>query len=149
MDKEISTGTNGSTSSGEIVASRAMSAYQMKQAGMPLSEIAEKLGYPSAVDVSHAISSRMATERNYLTSSERESLLTLQVARYETVLSAHWAAMQMADPASSNIVLKALSDLNKVLGLYEVSTTVDKMQVLVIGGSEADYINTLKKAVDG
>jgi hypothetical protein len=150
MDKEISTETPTSTpQKGETLPSRQIAAYELKQSGLSLSEIADRLGYASAAEVTQSIRQRMSAERQFMTDVEREGLLTLQAARYEAVLSAHWTAMQMGDPASSNIVLKALADLNRILGLNEITAQVDKMQVLVIGGAEADYIHQLKLAVDG
>lgn len=129
----------------ERVDSLGVAAYQLRQAGKPLYEIAETLDMTEN-EVVLAINNRMKTERSLITSHEREGIINLEAARYDAIINAHWANAMMADDKSSQIVLKAMHQYEQLMQLNAVDPEASKSTVLVIGGQEQSYIQALKEA---
>ena len=129
--------------------SRPLQAYRMKLAGRPLAEIAEELGYGSPSAVANAITTETKRQIAMVSSEDRESLLQLQNDRYEYLLSKVWPSVEHGDLGSIEMARKLIGDLTKLHQLDALDTSSKTMQVLVVGGAEADYVESLKKMVEG
>ena len=121
----------------------------MKLAGRPLAEIAEELGYGSPAAVANAITAETKRQVAMVASEDREALLQLQHDRYEYLLSKVWASVEHGDLGSIEMARKLIGDLTKLHQLDALDTSSKTMQVLVVGGAEADYVESLKKMVEG
>lgn len=129
----------------QVVDSRAVAAYKLRLEGKPLYDIADALDMTES-QVELAINNRMKTERTLISSKEREGIISLQDARYEAIIAAHWANMLAADDKSTALVLKAMHQKEQLLQLASLDPETSQSTVLVIGGQEASYIKALKEA---
>lgn len=129
----------------QIYDSRAVEAFKLRAEGKPLWEIAEEMDLTES-EVVHLINNRMKTERSLITTEERQGIIAIQQARYETIIRANWQMMVNGDDKAANIVLKAMAQLEGLNKLHEVDPEASKSTVLVIGGAEQSYIQALKEA---
>ena len=83
------------------------------------------------------------------TAADRSDLLALQDARYNYLLSKIWPQVEFGDLPSVEMARKLIGDLTKLHHLDAVDTATQTTQVLVIGGAEAEYVDALKKMVEG
>lgn len=130
---------------GEIVDSRAVAAFKLRLAGKPLWEIADELEMTED-DVIRAINTRMKTERSMISAGEREGIIHLQDARYEQIIASNWGMMAAGDDKAAQIILKAMHQKEQLLQLAALDPETSQRTVLVIGGKEADYVQSLKEA---
>ena len=133
---------------GEIVLTRAQEAYEMKLSGRTPREIADELGYESPMAVVNAIRSQMKSEASFLTDTDRQSLLQMEMDRLDRLLAKVWPSAMTGDPKSVEAALKITDRRIKITGLDAVDTTTQAHTVLVIGGQEQDYISKLKELAD-
>lgn len=124
-------------------------AYLLKVAGKRPDEIAEELGYPSGAALNKAILVAMNREALMTPPDERATLVQLQGDRLNFMLSRLWPAIEHGDPKSIDAGLRVLAMINKLHQLDTVDTAHQTMQVLVVGGAEADYIEKLKGLTHG
>lgn len=129
--------------------SRPLQAYRMKLAGRSLDDIADELGYGSPSAVANAITAETKRQVAMVSSEDRSSLLQLQHDRYEYLLSKVWASVEHGDLGSIEMARKLIADLTKLHQLDAIDTSTQTMQVLVVGGAEAEYVEQLKKMVEG
>ena len=130
---------------GEIVQSKVEAAYEMRLAGLSHSNIAEKLGYGSRMEVARAIQERMKSDATRLTIEDRESILTMELDRLDRLRSRHWEAAMMGDLRSGEMLLKISDRVMKLTGIDAIDTATQSKAVLVIGGLEKDYVQALKE----
>lgn len=128
--------------------SRPLQAYRMQMAGRSLAEIAEALGYGSPQAVHNAITAETRRLVAMSDAEERSNLLQLQDARYNYLLSKVWPQVEFGDLAAIEMARKLIGDVSKLHHLDAVDTQTQTTQVLVIGGAEADYVESLKRMVE-
>lgn len=121
----------------------------MQLAGRSLGEIATELGYNSPAAVLNAINAETGRLVAMETAADRSDLLALQDARYNYLLSKIWPQVEFGDLPSVEMARKLIGDLTKLHHLDAVDTATQTTQVLVIGGAEAEYVDALKKMVEG
>lgn len=123
---------------------KAVRAYDLRQQGKSLYEIAETLEIKSAQEVAQVLSERFSYDAGFLSTSERESILALELARCDKLQSAAWEEAMTGEPRAIDSVLKVMAHRAKLVGLEKVDPVVQKNLVLVMGEKEADYIQALK-----
>lgn len=133
---------------GEIVRSKAMAAYEMRLAGRTHAEIADELGYTSAVEVAQALRSRFKSEAARLTTEDRESIMQMELDRLDRLRSKHWEAAMLGDLRSGEMLLKITDRMIKITGIDGIDTTTQQHAVLVVGGLEQDYVSKLKELME-
>lgn len=124
-------------------------AFKMRLYGKSLTEICEALPYEDTHAIVEDLRKRFEVESEFLTATGRESLLLLQIARLELLLTGTMPSAELGDPGSTNTALKIIDMISKHANLYEPDTERGQHTVLVIGGHEADYVEKLKKAIGG
>lgn len=134
---------------GEItdLESRTEEAYKLRVQGYDSNEIAERLMMTPA-SVRELINRRMKREANLITNEERQGILHLELARLDALQAAHWEAAMFGDPKSTDAVLKIIALRSKLTNLDIVDPEALRAQVLVVGGSEEDYVRALQRAQD-
>lgn len=133
---------------GALVNSRAEQAYELKLAGMPLREIADRLGYASAHEVTTAIAAQMRIDAKFLSEAGRTGILQMEMDRLDRLQEKLWPAAMMGDPKSVDAVLHVMDRRIKITGIDAVDASTQQHTVLVVGGNEADYISKLKELTD-
>ena len=133
---------------GEVFESRAVQAYLMKQAGHTLREIADDLGYATDEEVAHAIKERLKTEAKHITSAGRAGLLQLEIDRLEALHKAYWRGALAGDREDAKFVLQVADRLIKLTQLDSLDTATQQARVLVVSGSEQDYVEKLKELTE-
>lgn len=130
---------------GALVSSRAEQAYEMKLSGKTLSAIADELGYRSTIEVAQALSSQMKQDAEYMTESGRMGILQMENDRLDRLLEKCWPSAMLNDFRSIESVLHIMDRRIKINRLDAVDTATQQHTVLVVGGSEQDYVNRLKE----
>jgi hypothetical protein len=133
---------------GEVVATRAMEAYQRKMAGWTLREIADDLGYASDVEVANAITRQMKSEAKFLTDAGRAGILQLEIDRLEALHRAYFQSAVNGDREDAKFVLSVADRLIRLTQLDSIDTKTQQAQVLVISGQEEDYVAKLKELTE-
>jgi hypothetical protein len=131
---------------GEGVRSRAWQAYQLKMAGLDLPEIALRLNYPTGAAVAKAINDEIRREARSLKTESRTELLDLELDRLNYMLSKIWQQIEYGDLNSIRTGMAIIAQRTKLLGLDLPDASTQQQTVLVVSGSEADYIKALQAA---
>jgi predicted DNA-binding protein (UPF0251 family) len=121
--------------------------YRLKVKGLSTQQIAEAMGI-SAKEVANAVNTRLKIELSMITSEDREGMLKLEMDRYDALQAAHWDMAMAGDPASSNIVIKVFAERAKRLQMDALDPTTQHQTILVVAGSEQEYIKSLQEADD-
>lgn len=137
------------TVDGEIVESRAVKAYQLKRAGYSLSEICEELKYNTPGEVTQAINAQVKYEASYLTDSQRESILGMEMARLDELYKAFYPSAMYGDPKAGDMCLKISDRRMKWAGMDMPDMSAGQAQILVIGGEQQNYLDKLKELSGG
>lgn len=132
----------------ELVESKAEAAYRMVRAGKSLSDVAQHLGYGSGEAVHHAITHRVATDGAFMAPGRRQSILEMELVRLEELREHHYEAAMTGDLRSAEILLKIHDRVVKVVGGDKLDTETQQHTVLVVGGKEADYLQSLKELAE-
>jgi hypothetical protein len=119
-------------------------AYELRTQGKSLYEIAEALEIRSSTEVATLLEERFNYDAGYLTASERESILALELARCDRLQAACWEEAMLGDPKAIDSSIKVMTHRAKLLGLEKVDPAVQKNLVLVMGEREQDYIAALQ-----
>lgn len=120
----------------------------MKLAGRTLQEIADELGYRSTTEVAHALTTNLRSEAAYITEAGRAGMLQMELDRLDRLQARCWPSAMTGDPKSVEAVLKIMDRRIRITGLDSVDTASQQRTVLVIGGSEQDYVQKLKELAD-
>lgn len=149
MDEEASTPEEhpelAEVMEGALVASRAEEAYQLKLRGLPLSEIADTLGFANDGEVCHAINAMLKGQAQFVSSVGRNGFLQIELDRLEALQAKLWPSAMQADLQSVDRILKIMDRRAKYLGLDSIDTATQQHTVLVLGEQEGDYIERLKE----
>lgn len=122
-----------------------LEAYRLRSKGMEWSEIAGLTGYPSGTSCKMAVQAWL--QQAALTESEEER----QLAFAEEISRLNRLQMEWWDEATSGknldaakFVLQVIAYRSKLRNLEKPVTERDTGQVLVIAGSEEEYVSKLK-----
>lgn len=127
--------------------SRAEVAYMMKRRGLTLSEVADELQC-SPEDVSALIRARFKAEAEHLTSEDRFNILQMENDRLDMYLSKLWPSIEYGDLKSIALALNIHDRKMKANYLDRPDSQTQASTILVIGGAEESYIDSLKAAVE-
>lgn len=119
--------------------------YDLRVKGLTVTEIADHMGISEA-EVANAINTRLKIELSMITSEDREGMLKLEMDRYDALQKAHWDMAMAGDPASSNIVLKIFAERAKRMQMDALDPQQHQNTILVVAGSEQEYIKSLQEA---
>jgi hypothetical protein len=134
---------------GQLVRSKAWHAYQLKLAGLSLSEIAGHLNYTSGAVVAKAIKDEMISAARDIEPETRESLLDLEIERLNFAQSKIWMAVEAGDVKAIELLLKIVTLRAKLQGVDVLDASKGQQTVLVVGGSEGEYVAKLKLVAGG
>jgi hypothetical protein len=129
---------------GQLGKPKAWHAYQLKLAGLSLSEIADRLKYTSGGAVAKAIKDEMLRNAQDTEPETRETILDLEIARLDYMQARLWMGVEAGDPKAIESVLKIITLRARLRGLDQVDATKGQHTVLVVGGSEKEYVDGLK-----
>lgn len=130
---------------GAVVNSRAVDAYQLRRQGKRLSQIADDLGYSDAKEVLRAIAEQMKVEAEMLTTMDRHGILQMENDRLDELQAVYYQSALLGDFDSLKAVLTIIDKRIKINKLDAVDTQDQQHTVLVVGGTEADYVAKLKE----
>jgi len=133
---------------GTLVRSRAWHAYQLKMAGLSLAEIAERQGFSSPGAVAKAIKDEIMSAAREIPKEDRDTILQLEMDRLNFAQSKIWPSVEYGDLKAIETLLKIIQVRSKLQGLDMIDPTSGTNTVLVVGGSEADYIERLRNLAD-
>lgn len=128
-----------------VVAENGEEAYAMKRKGMSIRAIAQHFE-TTPKTVYDWINTRMKTEVGLITAEERSGILQLELDRLDDLQAAHWESAMYGDPKSTEAVLKVMGLRHKLLNLDALDPETQRQQVLVVAGSEAEYLKALQQA---
>jgi|SRR4051812_3718267 hypothetical protein len=129
---------------GTLTQSKPWHAYQLKMAGLSLNEIADRLNYTSGAAVAKAIKDEMIRDARDIEPETRETMLDLEIARLNYMQSKVWLGVEAGDPKSIDAALKIIALRTRLTGLDQVDATAGQQTVLVVGGSEGEFVEKLK-----
>lgn len=124
---------------------KAWQAYQFKLAGMTLTEIKERLGYRNNAAVAKAISEEMRANAQKLGKDDRETILSIEMARLEFMLNRIWEQVNYGDLKAVDAAVKIIALQARLTQLDQIDAATHTATVLVVGGQEGDYIQKLKE----
>lgn len=120
-------------------------AYNLKMAGLSMTEIADRLDYPSANAVTMAIRNHIQSDARGQTSEFRQNLLQLELDRLDYMLSRIWPQIEHGDLKAVDTGIKIVQTQSRIAGVDQADASQHVQQVLVISGEEKDYIAKLKE----
>ena len=118
--------------------------YQLRLKGNNDRQIANELEI-SVEQVRHTLKVRLNLELDHESPEKRMSILQLERERLDHVLAAHWDMMEAGDRVSTEAVLKTIALRIKLEKLDQLDPETQQSTVLVIAGSERDYIQGLRR----
>ena len=126
---------------------KAVLAFQLRKTGASYELIAEKLGYANATSAQGAINNRI---RQYYKPDDVEEVVAMELARLDALQLVAWRRVQDGDLNAMDRILKIMERRAKYLGLDKAEPVNEggtvTTNVLVIGGSETEYVEQLKQA---
>lgn len=134
-------------SSSPVVMSRAEVAYMMRRKGLTLSEVAEEL-HCTPEDVTKLIRARFKSEAEHLSSEDRMNILQMENDRLDFYLKQLWPSIEYGDAKSIALALNIHDRKMKANYLDRPDSQTQSSTILVIGGQEESYIDSLKAAVE-
>lgn len=135
------------SSSPDIVMSRAEVAYMMKRKGLTLSEVADEL-HCTPEDVTKLLRARFKSEAEHLTSEDRMNILQMENDRLDYYLKQLWPSIEYGDVKAIALALNVHDRKMKANYLDRPDSQTQASTILVIGGQEDSYIESLKNAVE-
>lgn len=120
-------------------------AYNLKMAGLSMSEIAERLEYPSANAVVMAIRAHIQEDARGQTSEFRQNLLQMELDRLDFMLSRIWPQIEHGDLKAVDSGIKIVQTQARIAGIDQIDASTKVQTVLVVGGEERDYVAKLKE----
>lgn len=122
-------------------------AYMMKRRGMSLSDIAEELSCEPQ-DVNRMIRARFKRESEEMTSEDRLNILQMENDRLDYYLKQLWPSIEFGDLKSITVALSIHDRKMKANYLDRPDSQAQNTTILVVGGAEDDYIESLKAAAE-
>lgn len=119
--------------------------YRLRVKGLSPAQVAEAMDI-SVSQVAGAINTRLKLELSMITSEDREGMLKLEMDRYDALQAAHWDMAMAGDPQSSNIVIKIFAERAKRMQMDLLDPSTSQQTILVVAGSEQEYIKSLQQA---
>jgi hypothetical protein len=118
--------------------------YHLKLGGMDFVEIAQR--YQITTDVA------MQKYRSYLVEAaktfggdQRDMVVQTELARLDSLQQTYWHSALQGERADGEFVLKVMAHRMKLLGLDQLQADTKQQiaQVLVVGGSQQEFIDAL------
>lgn len=128
------------------VMTRAEVAARMRLRGMQPVEIAQEL-HCQVADVGVMVRAHYDQEITEENPEDRESVLNLQVARYEYMMTKLWDQIEYGEVKAILAGMQLVDRIVKLKRLDEQDASAGQSTILVIGGAESDYIDDLKAMV--
>lgn len=133
----------GKTSPKRINAQERMrQAWELRKAGVSYEDIAERLNYSSRSAAYKAVKSVM----DRVTTETGKELRTLHTERLNTMLMVAWREVQQGDLRAIDVAMRIMERQAAMGGIDAPVQTVQHNHVMVVGGSESDYIKALQEA---
>lgn len=150
MGRPVSTNLHPSQSTKRRVLNRSTvvddeEIYKAKIKGQTNQQIADELRI-SLEQVRHALSTRMDIELSRESPESRLSILNLERERLDHIQAAHWEMAMAGDRISTDAVLKVIALRIKLEKLDQLDPETQANTVLVVAGSEREYIQALKES---
>jgi hypothetical protein len=119
-------------------------AHKLRIAGNTWHDIAMQMNYPNAASAAMAVGHYLQRAAVQQSASHQQEALTLQVARYETVLTQWWdLGTTGKDEKAASILLRTLERLDRILRLTDADSVVAR-ETLVVSADPAEYLAQLK-----
>jgi hypothetical protein len=133
-------------------------AWELKRAGRSWWEIAETLQIPEARGKA-LVDKAIAAAADLVSEHEKRQLLVMEVERLDALQAAHWDSAtewtevagidgpQQQPPSvkAGEFILKVSAQRARLLGLDEAASTSVTSQTVIVGGTSAEYIDTLRQ----
>lgn len=120
-------------------------AYNLKMAGLSMTEIAERLDYPSTNAAVMAIRNHIQEDARGQSSEFRQNLLQMELDRLDFMLSRIWPQIEHGDLKAVDSGVKIIQTQARIAGIDQIDASTKVQQVLVVSGDEKDYISKLKE----
>lgn len=126
---------------------KAHMAFELRKAGAPYELIAEKLGYASGKSAENSIRRVL---RDKYDPDDVEDVVNMELARLDALQLVAWRRAKDGDLAAIDRILKIMERRSQYLGLDKKEPvsegTVTHNTAIFIGGSEEEYVESLKNA---
>jgi hypothetical protein len=126
-------------------------AYEMHIAGHSWPVIAEQVGYASAKVCHMAVTAYLQKAAVEQTPQRRREALELEAARLDALQNVYWERARGGDLKAGHFVLRIIAERIKLRAPTgkngAAAIDKDRERVLVIGGSEEEYVAQLKAIV--
>ena len=123
-------------------------AYLMKRRGLSLSDIATELHIDERTVVG-LINTQLKHEAELQTSEQRGFILAMENERLDYYLTKLWPSIEYGDPKAITAALAIHDRKMKANQLDKPDASTQQATVLVVGGAELDYVETLKQLAGG
>ena len=125
--------------------SRAEVAYMMRRRGLTLTEVAEEM-QTSIADIQALIRNRFKAEAEHMTSEDRMNILAMENDRLDYYLTKLMPSIEYGDVKAIALALNIHDRKMKANYLDRPDSSTQSSTILVIGGEENSYIESLKAA---
>ncbi len=129
---------------GQIV-DKQYEAHRLGVAGLTWRQIAKRLGYNNEAAAHRAVTTYLQSAAVLLSNQKKEEALNLSLTRLETLMHQHWQSALLGDDKAAGVVLKCITEINKILGLYEVKESSTVERFVVIQREAGSYEEQLKQ----
>lgn len=143
---EDDSNTSGAALEG-VISTRQEDAWNLRLQGKSLSEVADFLGVDED-QLSRDLTAEFKRQAKYVNTEDRTFLLQLELGRLEELHRAFYPGAIAGDEKCADQVFKAMDRRIKLLQFDSVDTATQAQTVLVIGGDEKSFIDSLKGIVE-
>lgn len=118
-------------------------ALELAMAGHDYQTIAERVGFANRGTSWRAVHDALAAQ----IAAHAAEYRALTAARLDALIAAHWEEATTArNPRSAEVVLKAVLQQSKLLGLDSLPTApAEQVRTVVVGGTSEEYIAALRQ----
>lgn len=120
-------------------------AYKLRQTGMSVFEIAERLQVTEAV-INSGINLTLRSAAELMTDGAKEDMLQMELDRLDQLQQALWQSAMAGDTRSADSILKVMDKRHKLLGLEARSEHTTNQAVVI---SSSGYLEALKQISEG
>jgi hypothetical protein len=132
-----------------IARDRAYEAHQLRLAGADWAEVAARTGYADGRVASLAVTAFLQKTAVEQGPDHRREVLWQELDRLDALQFPYWQAAVKGDHNAANIVLKCIARRCTLLGFDRPDNPIAATaSVVVIGGTEEEYINGLQAVID-
>lgn len=121
----------------------AMQALRMRQSGLDVYDIAQRLNIPLS-QTRKALKAAASAVVDLVDDAGRVELLTMEVSRLDQLQRAVWNDAMDGDTRAVAEAVKIIAQRAKLLGLEE-ATVDNRNQTIIVTGTSDEYIRSLKE----